>query len=339
MGHENKKYKKSLHQQAHDALSKMYAFGESKKKAKKEGSLDGKIFSYNTYKTYWKHIKYFLKYVEQAHPECTTLSSCEQYVSEWLQSRTDQGLSAWTIQTEAKALGKLFVIKPEDPEYFVPPVRRRADIKRSRYPCARDKHFSLKNNDEFIRFCRGTGLRRREITDLKGGDLLTREDINKMLDEFEHDGCLSVWDEVLKKTCEDTLYFTKGEQYFLNVIGKGGRLRFSPIIGEDTEQIVERIKNTPPDAKVWSHVSQNADIHGYRSDYATNLYRIYARKIEDIPYDQLHEGIGNLYQSDVYVCRKDERLKRLDRKAMLVCSKALGHNRISIVAENYLRGL
>ena len=31
--------------------------------------------------------------------------------------------------------------------------------------------------------------------------------------------------------------------------------------------------------------------------------------------------------------------KKLDKAAMLICSKALGHNRISVVADNYIRGL
>ena len=32
-------------------------------------------------------------------------------------------------------------------------------------------------------------------------------------------------------------------------------------------------------------------------------------------------------------------LKKLDRKAMEKCTKALGHNRINVVADNYLKGL
>ena len=36
---------------------------------------------------------------------------------------------------------------------------------------------------------------------------------------------------------------------------------------------------------------------------------------------------------------KDEAGRKLDKAAMLVCSKALGHNRISVVADNYIRGL
>lgn len=29
----------------------------------------------------------------------------------------------------------------------------------------------------------------------------------------------------------------------------------------------------------------------------------------------------------------------MDKAAMLVCSKALGHNRVEVVANNYIRGL
>lgn len=53
----------------------------------------------------------------------------------------------------------------------------------------------------------------------------------------------------------------------------------------------------------------------------------------------MNKGSGRKYQSEVYICRKDEAGRKLDKAAMLVCSKALGHNRISVVADNYIRGL
>ena len=86
-------------------------------------------------------------------------------------------------------------------------------------------------------------------------------------------------------------------------------------------------------------VHKCADIHAYRAEYATDIYRKYARPIEEIPYDKVNKGTGKRYQSEVYSCRKDEAGKKLDKAAMLVCSKALGHNRISVVADNYIRGL
>lgn len=67
--------------------------------------------------------------------------------------------------------------------------------------------------------------------------------------------------------------------------------------------------------------------------------KAHAREIKDIPYDRVNRGTGKRYQSQVYTCRKDEAGKKLDKAAMLICSKALGHNRISVVADNYIRGL
>lgn len=107
MGRRNKAYSKDLHQQAYDRLTGMQAFGESKKEAVANGTDKEKIFSFNTYKSYWKHTKYFIEYIKSEHPECTTLKSAKKYVNEWLQVRADQGLSAWTVQLEAKAMGKL----------------------------------------------------------------------------------------------------------------------------------------------------------------------------------------------------------------------------------------
>jgi len=62
MGRKNKSYSKDLHQQAYDRLTSMQAFGESKKDAMKDGTAKNKIFSFSTYESYWKHIKYFLGY-------------------------------------------------------------------------------------------------------------------------------------------------------------------------------------------------------------------------------------------------------------------------------------
>lgn len=340
MGRKNKSYSKDLHQQAYDRLKGMQAFGESKKAAVADGTDKDKIFSFNTYKSYWKHIKYFIKYIKEHHPECTTLKSAKKFVNEWLQVRADQGLSAWTVQLEAKALGKLYGIQPDDDNYFKPPKRNRADIKRSRCDRVRDRHFSKTNNDELIKFCRGTGLRRSELEELRGKDLVTKAQIESEISRLEaiSEDLRSPEDVRRLAMLQDTRMFQ--EEYFTFVRnGKGGRERLSPIIGQNIEQIVERIRNTPAEEKVWGHVHRSADIHGYRAEYATMVYRAHAREIKDIPFDRVNRGTGRRYQSEVYVCRKDEAGKKLDKAAMLVCSKALGHNRINVVADNYIRGL
>ncbi len=340
MGRKNKSYSKTLHQQAYDKLTSMQSFGESKKEAMKNGTDKDKIFSFNTYKSYWKHIKYFIKYVQETDPKCTTLKSAKKYVNEWLYKREAQGLSASTMHLEAKALGKLYGISPEDEDYYQPPKRHREDIKRSRGPAKRDRHFSEKNNEELVNFCKGTGLRRSELSALKGGDIITKSEIEAEITKLESipEEKRTAADNKQLEILKDTRYFK--EEYYVHVRkGKGGRERYSPISGEHQKRIVDRMTRTPKDEKVWQHVHSAADIHSYRAEYATAVYNTNARKIEDIPYDKINKGTGRRFQSDVYTCRKDEVKRKLDRAAMTMCSKALGHNRAEVFATNYLRGL
>ena len=273
MGRRNKAYFKDLHQQAYDRLTGMQAFGESKKEAVANGTEKDKIFAFNTYKSYWKHTKYFIKYIKEKHPECTTLKSAKKYANEWLQARTDQGLSAWTVQLEAKALGKLYGISPDDESYFKPPKRNREEIKRSRGDRVRDQHFSKTNNDELIKFCRGTGLRRKELQELRGKDLVPRAQIEAEISELQKIPEEQRAPSVTKRLemLQDARLFP--EEWFIHVRnGKGGRERLSPIIGKNAGQIIERITDTPSEEKVWQHVHNCADIHGYRAEYGTGKY-------------------------------------------------------------------
>ena len=347
LGRKNKAYRKSLRQQAYYKLKGMQAFGESKKNSIKTDQAKDKIFSFSTFRTYWKHIKYFVAWMNKTHPEITTLKAAKPYVNEWLQSRVDQvdingrSLSAWTIQTETAALGKLFSIDRDDPNRFVPPPRKRENIKRSRESAVRDKHFSKTNNAALISFCRGTGLRRAGIQSITGKDLVTRAQIDAEIHRITAipSAERSSHDVTLLNICMDTKLFGPSQIYYVHTREKGGRERLAPIVGPDVDEIIQRFRETKPDEKVWGHVNSNADIHSYRADYALRVYRKYARPMDKIPYDRINKGSGRQFQGDVYTCRKDEYGKKLDKKAMLICSKALGHNRVEVVASNYLRGV
>ena len=356
MGRKDKQYRLNIHQQARKRLEEMCAFGESKREHKIAGTDKDKIFSFSTFKTYKKHTDYFTDWMRKEHPEVSVLKKARPFAKEWLTLRAEQTnkdgkyLSAWTIQTEAKALGKLFGIEPGDPDYFDPPKRNRVDIKRSRGPAERDKHFSEVNNKSLIDFCEGTGLRRGELQKLKPEQLMTAEDVKKELEEIgdptDTDGVRRK--KALKEAVEVLEHFHNRHEvnekvvvpsYFLRVTGKGGRIRFSPIVGEHEKEILEKIKNTMPNKKVWGKVHEGADIHNYRSRYSVHVYNLVARPLEDIPYDGYNKGIKQKVQKDVYVCRKDEKGRRLDKKAMLTASKTLGHSRIEIIANNYLRNM
>lgn len=342
MARDRSKYikKTSLREQAYSKLQNMMAIGESKKEAKQNDEIKEKIFSKNTYKTYIKHIGYFCEWMKKEHPEIEKLKNAKPYVNEWLTHRTNstnvsgERLSAWTIQTEAAALNKLYSIDKADPNRFQPPQRKREDIKRSRGTKARDKHFSKKTNEKLINFCKGTGLRRHILENIKSDCLYTKEDLNNIISKNEDKNMVAI--------AKDAIENFKDKEYFiLSYRDKGGKSRFSPIVGEHTAEIVDRIRNTEEGKKVWEYVSPNCDVHGYRSAYATTIYKEYARNIEDIPYDAVNRGTGQRYRSskEVYVCRGSEAGKVLDRKAVNIISKALGHNREDTAITNYLRDL
>ena len=346
MGRKNKSYSKTLHQQAYERLSTMLRAGErkSKKEAMANGTAKDKIFSYGTYDTYWKQTKYFIRWVNRNHPKCTTLSKAREYVNEWLELRAEctgkngKPLSAYTNHTETAAMNKLFGISRDDPNRFLPPKRERQNITRSRTEAERDKHFSESNNAELINFCRGTGCRRDALTKLTSDDLWTRERMESVLGKLQ--GKASPETGSLILDLKDALdVFPDQDTFIYHRKDKGGKYRFAPIAGNHKGAIIRRFRETLPRKKVWEYVHNAADIHGYRGDYARTLYKHYARNIEDIPYDKVNRGTGKRYQSQVYVCRKDEAGKKLDKAAMRKVSKALGHNRIDVVANHYLRGL
>ena len=201
-----------------------------------------KIYSHKTYEAYVKHINYFLRWCQDSY-QCRTLQQCRTHVDEWLTLRTSQGLSAYTLKLEAASLGKLY--QEPTSHFAATPDRRRSDITRSRGYARRDYGFSLEHHRELINFCRGTGLRRAELTALRGDQLLI------------HDG-----------------------EPYIAVTGKGGRYREAPIIGPHRDAIVERMQRAGSDL-VWQSVPSHMDVHGYRSEYATAIYTAYAR--EDIP--------------------------------------------------------
>lgn len=346
MGRNNPKYKKDLHQQAYEVLTGMIAFGQSKRVDKLKGTDRGKIYSFSTYQTYKKHIGYFLQYIRTHHPECSTLKSAKKYVNEWLQKRVNfvdkrgNHLSAWTIQTEAAALNKLYQIDKADIGRFQPPARRRTDIVRSRVDVARDKCFSITNNDELIKFCKGTGVRRGVLQKLEGRDLWTRSQMEAKLSKLEAEPKPTEKEKAQLTTLKQALRTFPDQDYFVHHRkDKGGKYRYAPIIGKNKAQIIERFEKTAPGEKVFRHVPTKADIHAYRSDYARDLYKMYARPMEDIPFDRYNKGMGIWKKSEVYYCKGDLKGVRYDRTALKKSSIAIGHSRETVIASSYLRGL
>lgn len=124
----------------------------------------------------------------------------------------------------------------------------------------------------------------------------------------------------------DDLFFKNGQAYLNITKGtKGGKSRIAKIVGEteeETKEIVEWIQSK--DGRLFNKLSSNYDNHYYRATYANRLYNQLKRDIDKIP------------TQERYVMRKDRAGEVYDKQAMLLVSKSLGHNRISVIAQSYL---
>jgi Phage integrase family./Phage integrase, N-terminal SAM-like domain. len=124
----------------------------------------------------------------------------------------------------------------------------------------------------------------------------------------------------------EDLFFENGQAY-LNVDKgtKGGKSRVAKIVGKteaETKEIVKWIQSK--EGRLFNKLSSNYDNHFYRATYANRLYNQLKRDIADIPTEEK------------YIMRKDRAGEVYDKQAMLHVSKALGHNRISVIAQSYL---
>ena len=124
----------------------------------------------------------------------------------------------------------------------------------------------------------------------------------------------------------EDLFFENGQAY-LNVDKgtKGSKSRVAKIVGKteaETKEIVKWIQSK--EGRLFYKLSSNYDNHYYRATYANRLYNQLKRDIADIPTE------------DKYIMRKDRAGEVYDKQAMLQVSRALGHNRISVIAQSYL---
>lgn len=345
MGHGKKKKKGqksnlSLHQQAYQRFHDMLkaGAGQSKAEDKKRGMTDQRIYAASTFKTYMRQIDYFIDWLKVHHPEIDWLKKARPFVKEYLEFCEQSGrYSAYTMQLKAKALGKYYGIKQTDKDYYTPPVRHREDIKRSRRETKSDKHFSVVNNDLLIKFARGTGLRRAGLLSIKPDCLYQASELPAVIASIQAkpEAERTEKEKAMLANYPKLEVFQGKPNYYIVVREKGGKWRYAPIIGKDEKDIVDKIKATPDGKRVWEHINKNADIHGYRSDYAAALYKMYARDIDKIPYDGINKGTGKRFQSDVYVCRGECKGKKLDKRAMLCVEKALGHEDLHTFNKHY----
>ena len=298
---DKKKEKYILKDQIYRRLTNMLEAGKGRSRSEDKKSKDDltkdKIYSFKTYHTYKEQCLRFANFLKKEHPEILKIQKVKvDHVNEYLESMINEGLSAYSISTSKAAIAK--VLKRPSTDFIATPSRHRKSIKRSRYEAIRDKHISEETESKFAKITSATGLRRSELEKVRGVDLQLR----------------------------DGKYYVKVRQ------GKGGKKRFALICGKDekeTEEIINIFKNAGQ-LKVIPKLPSHYDNHHYRAVYAKRIYNIYARPVDEIPAGPIDQG------GKRYVMRGDRAGEILDRDAMKITSQFLGHNRIDVIALNYL---
>lgn len=103
--------------------------------------------------------------------------------------------------------------------------------------------------------------------------------------------------------------------------GKGGKERIAPIYADkSTVEAIKDMCSEAGDGKIFEKIHSCADIHSYRADYAAHVYLENAR------------DISTLQSAELYICRSgDFSGLKLDSASIAIVSRALGHNRASII--------
>lgn len=292
------KNKKSLILLVKEQLDSKLAIGQNKHAAKAAGTYKEHIYSWGTYKTYLQQCCQFVRWCKAAAKEDGSR-----------QPRTLEDCRQYVArymkylqQAEYSAYTQKLVLSALCKLYGEYPSEGR--------PFGLTDRQQARHRADIIR-SRNDAKRDRHFSEDRNTDIVTfcrctglRRAELQQIRGTDLDG--------------NTLYVYRGT--------KGGRVRIVPVIGSADEiAAVQQMATAAGNDKIFEHISSAMDVHHYRSVYCQRLYDQYARPAEQIP------------PADRYYCRQDQKGIVFDKRAMLQVSRALGHNRISVIAGHYLQ--
>lgn len=306
---------KNLKIQMHQKIDSLLCIGESKhhaKQAYKEYCKNNNIkynpsktigiYSIKTADAYRQTVSEFGEWLKSNKSEVWSTKDLTNInrdtVKEYLQHR-DKACSAYTVSKDMSALNKVLNLDLSKKECNLQ-ERSYKNITRSREDKLHDKQYNADNYKEQILIAQSFGLRRESIV---GGDYQIK----------------------------DVSLFSRYGEVYCSVIEKGGRYREAPCLAEYKEHVQEtfniqereslskqefiELYNTS-DNLLFDSYTTKIDNHAFRAEYAQALY------------NQLLEE--NYYPNSV-------NYRGYVKDALQEVSQALGHNRLSVVVEHYLR--
>ena len=314
----------SIVYQLNERLKSLQRFGQSKHSAKyeyrREQESKGEkwnpayakgIFFYKTYSAYKQTVMEMAAWIKKEHPEIKTLAGVKkEHAIKYLQYRQNDGKSAYTLSKDMSAINKIFCTGLTKKEAGLI-NRSYKNVTRSRGEKPNDKKYNPKNYTNQITFAKATGCRRESIL---GG-------------QYQVKAC-SLWQD------------SKGN-VFVSLIEKGGKFRNAPVLERykaDIKQIVPNVPIRTPHSSIaleehifkelyrnsaqevlFDKYTEKIDNHAFRAEYARERYE----ELVQIKKEQGEEILQNY--------------RGYDRDCLRQVSQDLGHNRLSVVVEHYMR--
>lgn len=216
---------------------------------------------------------------------------------EYLKDR-EESCSPYTVSKDMAALNKVLALDLNKKEGELQ-QRSYKEVTRSRELKEMDKSYNPNNYNKQIEFAQAFGLRRESML---GGDYQVK----------------------------DVSLFTREDRVYCAVIEKGGRYREAPCLDryqnimQEKYDVEERGASTKEEFKelyngsgelLWDKYTSKIDNHAFRGEYARDLYDQIAEQKEEV---------GSDYRG-------------YDKDILREVSEALGHSRLSVVVEHYLR--
>ena len=322
----NKPKAQPLNFQIDSSINSVTRLGTSKVAARQrqETSI---IVSSKTRDTYKSSAQTTARRIQARHPDCKTLAKLEEYYPEDLQARAELArkgkLSADTVVADRAAMSKLF--DRSGPSWNIPiPQRSRASITRSRNPekVTTEKYLDKEKYVDSLDISHSLGNRRCEFASLQKSKIVKGE----ILEGWK----IATAADVKAKRIHEMF---EGE-VIVNVTGKGGKNRWIACEG-DPNKLLELLNSRAAKndngfvfLKDANHklidIPAKCDFHGRRRDYVQRQYK----KAEAWC---LAHGLTKEYHM-----QGDKAGIVFNAAALGICSKLLGHNRLNVVANNYL---
>ncbi|MBT2695430.1 site-specific integrase [Bacillus sp. ISL-55] len=260
------------------------------------------IHSIKTMEAYKQTAQEFSHWMKKHYPEVKNIQDVErQHTKMYLEERQERGKSPWTVSKDMSAFNKIFNHNLTKQECGLQ-LRSYRDAERSRVNREHDRKYNPENYRQQIDFAKAFGVRRESI----------------------YRGNYQVKDV--------SLYRYDGKIY-VSVIEKGGRYREAPCLDRMQATIEQHFPHIPERDPLTKEQFQ--DLYNNSQTY---LFDNYTNKIDNHAFR--HEYARNLYEElqEQAPPERDITLYRgYDREILQEVSEALGHSRVSVVVEHYLR--